>query len=231
VRDAANRIVPSVNVPAEGKAPEWQVCSRVWSAFVDGPRTDKTETDVLVAGARRWKVAPGEYTLRGTFSGPSQWPGKRADIPAWTGKIDLAPVTFTVYGTVTPEELAKAAAVVRGQKWADNGEMYRALAKLIQPGMSGAELLSVLPKGAGEDAKWGASMGASSGPIMASRGTYALDADYGVEWSGGGMAGVDGVKILSGVPRIVTKQEYEEAGRPVDGSGRGRGAATQGAAG
>ena len=222
VRDAANRVMPSVNVPVEGGAARWSVCSSAWGSLVDGPRSDRTETNVLVAGARRWKLAPGEYTLRGTYRGPSQLPREHPEIPAWTGKIDLVPLTFTVYGTVTPEELAKAAAAVRGQKWADKGEMYRALAKLVQPGMSGAELLSVLPKGMGEDAKWGQSGGAGSGPIMASRGTYALDADYGVEWSGGGMVGVEGVKVLSMVPRVVTKQEYEQARQPAGRAGRGR---------
>jgi hypothetical protein len=229
VRNAAGRIVPFVKVPPQEKAVEWDVMTHLGLGrfLSDEPQSDNTEKDVLAAGDRRWKLAPGEYTLRGTFSGPSQLPGRHATIPAWGGKIELAPVTFMVYGKVTPEELAKAAAAIRTQKWTDKGDMYRALVKLIQPGMSGEELLSVLPHGTGEDARWGSVMGTGPGMALASRGTYPLDADYGVEWTGRGAMTGNVAASISAPPRIVSRQEYEQALQSATQRGRGRGAGGQ----
>ena len=195
VRDAKGKVVePSETKPAAAKA--------YWYPYNPGqssPGQIVSFSDVnrggrLELAGRVWQLAPGRYTLRVTFSGPSKAPGKPEHPPAWEGRVEVPEQAFEVYGEPTPEEFKAAIAKARAQH-ADNAQAkWRALAELVTPGMDVAQLHEALPPAAAKDGSLG--WIGWNGNAWSVR--YSVDDNYEVEAEGIGE--IKAHPIVGGLP-------------------------------
>jgi len=220
VRDAENRIVTPIAIGDDLKRPApkavlgWQslMANDRLLLLTPMPGTFGKNFDTLVFDKQGWKLATGEYTIRGTYTGPSKSPQRFPDVHPWEGKIELPPAAFTVYGKPDHKAMVDAATAIRKKEWPDKGAMYRALAKVVPPGAKFDDLLAVLPRGEGEGANWlgdGNGGVAGTGMVRQAGGSYALDAEFGVQWRADGNGRTDTITSLSGPPVIISRADLE----------------------
>lgn len=207
VRDGAGKVVKGAAAPA---APVQEVR---WWTFGSGQsspglivvREEEGRNGELRVGGNVWKLSPGKYTLRGTFSGPSEEPGRPMEPATWWGKVELAPLAIEVFGKVSREDLLARAAVVQSMPWVEEGVKFRALTGLVTPGMTMEDLQAVLPRVEGADGSLGSIGGSGDAVFM----EYPVSKKYRVKCQGFGafrQVGPAGV-MLSSWPEIVVAGE------------------------
>jgi hypothetical protein len=175
---------------------------RTAGKIVGATRWDEAGHVVLELASRRWTVAAGKYTLHCTLKvargGPAGIPARRAK-SAWTGEMALAPAQFEVFAEVSDERLRAMAASVRREHAAEPKEkLWRALTKLVTPGMTLEQMLIALPPAPRQRPK----IEDHPGYFFVS---YPLDLEFAVKAVGVRPADDKGLRVLTSRPRLIPK--------------------------
>lgn len=202
VRDASGKVIvpekPSVKL--ERAELRWYTLTTTDRGNVGHQLSDgqQSRNGVLQLGNWRWKLPPGKYALRCTFtSHPEGAERPPSGAKVWQGSIVVPPVEFTVYPDVSDEELKAARAKVISAPHEDDVTLYNELADLVTPGMTMAQLQLVLPPGRG-----GYGMGFWSGNFWSFE--YPIDLALSVRACGfGARDGNQTVMVLTSRPLIV----------------------------
>ena len=145
ITDAAGKEVEPAKVERSQPVPDWhslipgQSIGRILGTAVHN------RDGRLKIGFHEWKLKPGRYSIHCFLSLQSDAVGKPSGQTAWRGKIELPPAEFEVIGEVSDKDLIEAGKQVRAAHPAGGLAMWRALAKLVRPGMTVRQMHLVLP--------------------------------------------------------------------------------------
>ena len=216
--DAAGRDVAPRAI-AERKSPDW------FNPSADGSmgriialEPSSWKGGKIQVGGKSWHLSPGKYTLEAVLDTSADRPGRIGGDhqplrEIWIGKLRLPRMPFEVIGEVSDEALDAAADKVHAVHSAGGVAMWRALAKLVRPGMTVHQLQLALPplKPAADKHTFGdytevVWMGTSF--FM----RYPLDKVWEVRASGhaiaaGAVHGDSRAAVVSQPPRIMTRAE------------------------
>ena len=217
ITDAAGKEVEPAKVRRSQPAPVWHSMSPGYSVGRILGKAVHNRDGRLKIGFYEWKLKPGRYSIHCLLSLQSDAVGKPSGQTAWRGKIELPPAEFEVIGEVSDKDLIEAGKQVRAAHRAGGLAMWRALAKLVRPGMTVRQMYLVLPP---RETSFKA--GVLHYPRMTLWNgqsfflTYSLDDAFGVEASGVGTSGGpttrpsglpgDEYMVLTSTPRIKSLQ-------------------------
>lgn len=213
ITDAAGKEVEPAKVRRAEPAPVWHSMTPGYSVGRILGKAVHNRDGRLKIGFYEWKLKPGRYSIHCLLSLQSDAVGKPSGQTGWRGKIELPPAEFEVIGEVSDKDLIEAGKQVRAAHPAGGLAMWRALAKLVRPGMTVRQMYLVLPP---------RKMSLKAGVLDFPRTTlwngqsffltYWLDDAFGVEASGfGNMGGRttrpsgligDEYMVLTSTPRI-----------------------------
>jgi len=108
-------------------------------------KSDLCRDGRLDLGLAVWNLKPGPSALWATISDDGSQPGKPEVAAAWSGKIALTAAPFWVYSGKTADEIAAATAKIRKERASNPEAMWKALAELVEPGMTVKEMKAILP--------------------------------------------------------------------------------------